>query len=121
MQSSISKLFLFGKIILNLLGCCFKIPERVYIGLAQMIRDKNLPSGNIYSAEDIGFCVRHQRKSQGATQVEFAALCGVGTRFISELENGKSTMELGKVLKVLKCLGLEISIHPRGWNQSKKG
>ncbi len=85
-----------------------------------MRQDENLPYGNMHGAEDIGLCVRHQRKSQGATQAEFAALCGVGTRFISELENGKTTMELGKVLKVIKCLGLEISIHPRGWSQYNK-
>lgn len=73
--------------------------------------------GKIGDVQDLGRCVRAQRKSQNATQAEFAALCGVGPRFISELENGKPTMELGKVLKVLKCLGLEISVYPRGWKQ----
>ncbi len=70
----------------------------------------------------LGRCVRAQRKMQGATQVEFAALCGVGVRFISELENGKATMELGRVLKVLKSLGLEVSVQPRSWlsNNSPK-
>ncbi len=72
------------------------------------------PFGNISSAQDLGRCVRAQRKIQGATQTEFAAMCGVGTRFISELENGKATMELGKVLQVIQCLGLQISICPRG-------
>ncbi len=74
-----------------------------------------LPYGNMLTAEDIGRCVRAQRKAQGATQAEFAALCGVGIRFVSDLENGKPTAELGKVLQVLNCLGLEISIRPRGW------
>ncbi|RRQ22741.1 transcriptional regulator [Thiohalobacter thiocyanaticus] len=83
-----------------------------------MDSDKKLPLGKIMTAEDIGRCVRAQRKAQGATQAEFAALCGVGVRFISELENGKSTMALGKVLQVLKCLGLELSLRPRGWNQA---
>ena len=80
-----------------------------------MKRIELLPYGNISTAEDIGLCVRAQRKAQGATQAEFASLCGVGIRFISELENGKPTMELGKVLQVLKCLGLEVSVRPRGW------
>jgi y4mF family transcriptional regulator len=69
--------------------------------------------------EDLGRCVRAQRKAQGATQAEFASLCGVGIRFISELENGKPTMELGKVMQVLKCLGLEVSIQPRGWKSAR--
>lgn len=80
-----------------------------------MEKNKTLPFGNIASAEDLGRCVRAQRKAQGATQAEFAALCGVGVRFISELENGKPTMELGKALQVLRCLGLEVSVRPRGW------
>jgi y4mF family transcriptional regulator len=75
--------------------------------------------GNIYSAGDLGRCVRAHRKSQGATQAEFAALCGVGIRFISELENGKPTTELGKVLQVLECLGLEVSVRQRGWKPSR--
>lgn len=80
--------------------------------------DNSIPNGNIENATDIGKCVRAQRKAQGATQPQFAALCGVGVRFISELENGKSTMELGKVLKVLKCLGLQLKLQPRSWNQT---
>ena len=82
--------------------------------------DNNLPSGNIVSAEDIGKLVRAHRKAQSATQAEFASLCGVGVRFISDLENGKPTMELGKVLHVLRCLGLELTIHPRGWQRNKQ-
>lgn len=84
-----------------------------------MDQNKKLPFGNIATTEDIGRCVRVQRKAQGATQAEFAALCGVGVRFISELENGKSTMALGKVLQVLKCLGLEVSVRPRSWHNSQ--
>ena len=83
-----------------------------------MNTDKTIPYGNIDNTTDIGKCVRAQRKAQGATQPEFAALCGVGVRFISELENGKSTMELGKVLKVLTCLGLQLTLQPRSWNQT---
>jgi y4mF family transcriptional regulator len=80
--------------------------------------DNSLPYGNINEAEDIGRIVRAHRKGQSATQAEFAALCGVGVRFISDLENGKLTMELGKVLHVLRCLGLELAIQPRSWKKS---
>jgi y4mF family transcriptional regulator len=76
-----------------------------------------LPNGKIVSSNNIGEIVQVSRKKQGATQAEFASLCGVGVRFISELENGKSTVQVGKLLQVLKCLGLEMTINPRGWNQ----
>lgn len=80
-----------------------------------MLRPQKIPFGKISSAKDLGSCVRAHRKAQGATQTEFAALCGVGVRFISDLENGKPTVELGKVLQVLNCLGLEASVRPRAW------
>ncbi|MGB0713208.1 MAG: helix-turn-helix transcriptional regulator [Gammaproteobacteria bacterium] len=79
------------------------------------------PSGTIDSVSELGVSVRDRRKAQGATQAQCAALCGVGVRFISELENGKATMELGKVLHVLKCLGLELSVRPRGWPADQGG
>lgn len=69
------------------------------------------------SVDDIGKLVRAHRKLQSATQSDFAALCGVGVRFISELENGKATIELGKALHVLKSLGLEVFIQPRDWKR----
>ncbi len=71
--------------------------------------------GNILSSQDVGYIVREARKQQGATQAEFAAFCGVGVRFVSDLENGKETAELGKVLSVIQCLGLELSLQPRGY------
>ncbi len=77
-----------------------------------------LPYGNILSPEDLGALVRAHRKAQSATQAEFASLCGVGVRFISDLENGKPTIQLGKVLDVMRCLGLDIAIHPRGWQRN---
>jgi hypothetical protein len=35
-------------------------------------------------------------------------------RFLSELERGKETAEIGKVLRVLERLGLELVVVPRG-------
>ena len=83
-----------------------------------MAKGNKLPYGKITDAEDLGRYIRAQRKAQDITQADFAALCGVGNRFISELENGKPTMELGKVLHVLKSLGLEIHVTPRGQTSS---
>jgi hypothetical protein len=37
-------------------------------------------------------------------------LCGVGERFLSELERGKASASLGKTLQVLKRLGLKIQV-----------
>ncbi|MFO8156034.1 MAG: helix-turn-helix transcriptional regulator [Thiohalospira sp.] len=80
-----------------------------------MVEAGSTPYGNIADAAALGRLVRARRKAQGATQAEFAALCGVGTRFVSDLENGKPTVELGKALLVLAGLGLDLRVEPRSW------
>ena len=70
---------------------------------------------NIRTATDVGKAIRNRRKHDLLTLADAAALCGVGYRFLSELENGKPTAELGKTLQVLGCLGLEVRIGPKGW------
>lgn len=59
---------------------------------------------------EIGRIVRQARKHAGLRQAQAAALCSVGTRFLSDLENGKPTLHLGKVLQVLKGFGLRVII-----------
>lgn len=75
---------------------------------------KILPYGNVDSPAALGRLLRQRRKADRMTQAEAAALCGVGTRFLSELERGKATAELGKALRVLRGLGLELAVTPRG-------
>ena len=59
-------------------------------------------------ADALGRAVRQARKTHGLTQAELAGLAGTGPRFISELERGKESAELGKVLDVLAVLGLRL-------------
>ena len=68
----------------------------------------------IYKTVDIGLIVRKKRTELGMNQSQLANISGSGTRFISELENGKPTMQIGKVLDILHMLGLDISISTRG-------
>ena len=67
------------------------------------------------TAADIGTAVRKKRKKDGLTLADAAALSGVGYRFMSDLENGKETVQVGKVLKVLTALGLNMTIKARSW------
>jgi y4mF family transcriptional regulator len=62
----------------------------------------------------LGDIVRKRRKESGVRQAEAAALSGVGPRFLSELERGKETAELGRALRVLERLGLDVWVVPRG-------
>ncbi len=56
---------------------------------------------------NIAKTVKTQRKLKKLSQVEFAIKCGVGLRFIRELEQGKKTLRLDKVNQVLNYLGYE--------------
>ena len=64
----------------------------------------------ITSMKDIGFLVRKKRKELKLTQIQLAQLSNVGTRFLSDLENGKPTCEVEKTLKVLSNLGIKLTV-----------
>lgn len=64
----------------------------------------------ISSIKDIGKLVKETRKKQKLTQVQLAQLSNVGTRFLSDLENGKPTCEVEKTLKVLSNLGIRLMV-----------
>jgi HTH-type transcriptional regulator/antitoxin HipB len=65
-----------------------------------------------YTAQDIGRLVREIRKGLGVTQKELALTSGTGLRFIIELEKGKDTAEIGKVLTILQTLGIQLALTP---------
>ncbi|NUQ18225.1 MAG: helix-turn-helix transcriptional regulator [Sphingomonas sp.] len=59
---------------------------------------------------EIGRAVRNARKSMGLRQPELAAAAGVGLRFLVELERGKATIQLDRLLAVLQALGLDLRL-----------
>ena len=64
-------------------------------------------------AASFGRVVRAERKELGLSQRELAQRCACSQRFISELERGKQTAELGKALGVLEELGLVVRVERR--------
>jgi HTH-type transcriptional regulator / antitoxin HipB len=72
------------------------------------------PTPHIVSTvEAIGKAVARRRKAKHLSQQAFSDLAGVGRRFVSELESGKPTAEIGKVLKVLNALGIDLMLRDR--------
>lgn len=67
----------------------------------------------IADATTLGKAIRDRRKQGGLTLVETAGLTNVGIRFLSELENGKPTVRLDKVLHVVAALGFQLQIVPK--------
>jgi len=54
--------------------------------------------------------IKQLRKKAELTQVEFSKRSGVGLRFLRELEQGKITVRLDKVNKVLEFLGYHLEL-----------
>ncbi len=67
----------------------------------------------ITSAKDLGGQIKTARRTRKLSQEELADLAGVGRRFISELENGKPSLEFDKVILVAKALGIDVMAHRR--------
>lgn len=74
---------------------------------------RTAPTEVVRTSQELGETIRKARKNAGLNQTEAAALCNVGLRFISELENGKPTAELGKILQVINGLGLQLTLKLR--------
>ncbi len=70
-------------------------------------------TGHIKSVAELGKLIRTFRKQQNLTLEKVSGLSNLGMRFISELERGKETKEIGKVFTLLNNLGLELIIKPR--------
>jgi HTH-type transcriptional regulator / antitoxin HipB len=77
----------------------------------------SLPIGNslefpavIRSSTELGALVREQRKRLELKQLDIAGLGQTGNRFIVDLENGKPTLQLQKVLDIVSLLGLEVVV-----------
>lgn len=80
----------------------------------------HLPIGNpsgqettVRSSAELGAVVREQRKRLALKQLDIAGLGNTGNRFIIELENGKPTVQLQKVLDIMDLLGLEVVVRPK--------
>lgn len=61
-----------------------------------------------------GRTVRQRRKELGYTQADLSHVTGLSVSFLSDLERGKKTIELGKALYLASMLGLDINMESRG-------
>ena len=73
-------------------------PDREYSREAS----SGLPIG---STEELGAALRRRRRALGLTQAELALAAGVGLRFVGEVEAGKPSAQLGRVMQLIEVLG----------------
>jgi len=70
-----------------------------------------LNSRSVTSMTEIAEIVKAARKQQRLTQADLANKAHTGVRFIVDLESGKATCQVGKVLQVMTTLGLLVNIN----------
>lgn len=66
----------------------------------------------IVDPRDLALYIRARRQELGMTQSRLAKTAGVSRRWLSDLESGKPTAEVGLVLKVFNALGLVFDARP---------
>lgn len=62
------------------------------------------------SVQSAGVAIRTLRKRAGIRIDDFALTAGVSKQFMTDLENGKATVQMGMVLGLLQRLGLRVSL-----------
>lgn len=62
------------------------------------------------SVLEAGIAIRTLRKRAGIRIDDFAATAGVSKQFMTDLENGKATVQMGKVLQLLARLGIKTGL-----------
>lgn len=72
------------------------------------------------SATEIGRIIASARRHRGLTQTALARSLGVSQNWISEIERGKDTAQIGKVLRILSFLGVRLEVGEAPWADSPK-
>ena len=68
----------------------------------------------ITDAKSYGEAIRNRRKELGYTQAYLAEFTGFSVSFISDLERGKATAEIGKAIYLANLLGMDLCMEKRG-------
>ncbi len=72
-------------------------------------------SFRIYTPASLGQAIRHYRTQAGLTQAELAEMTGLQRSYLSELEAGKETKQLQRLLRVLRRLGVRMTLDEADW------
>lgn len=68
----------------------------------------------VTDTSSLGALIRKRRKELDYTQMFLSEFTGFSMSFISDLERGKPTAEIGKTLYLISILGLDVEINVRG-------
>ena len=69
----------------------------------------------IYTPASLGAAIRHYRQQAGLSQAELADLTGLHRSYLSDLERGRETEQVKRILRVLKQLGVRMTLEKADW------
>jgi transcriptional regulator with XRE-family HTH domain len=69
----------------------------------------------VYAPASLGDAIRHYRKEAGLTQAQLAEISGLQRSYLSELESGKETEQLKRVFRLLRQLGVRMTLDKADW------
>jgi len=69
----------------------------------------------IYTPTSLGAAIKHYRKQAGLTQAELAELAGLNRTYLSDMEKGKETEQVRRLVRVLKQLGVRMTLQKADW------
>ena len=65
----------------------------------------------IRSPKELGGFIKDARRNAGLSQTELASRINASQKWVSAVENGKASAEVGMVLRLLQALGAELDLH----------
>jgi len=69
----------------------------------------------VYTPESLGAAIRHYRKEAGLSQAQLAQMAGLNRTYLSNLESGKETEQVRRMLRVLRRLGVRMTLDKVEW------
>jgi transcriptional regulator with XRE-family HTH domain len=69
----------------------------------------------VYTPELLGAAIRHYRYRAGLSQAQLAARAGLNRTYLSDLEQGLETERLKRIFRVLKQLGVRMTLDKADW------
>jgi transcriptional regulator with XRE-family HTH domain len=72
-------------------------------------------SFRIYTADSLGAAIKHYRQEAGFSQAELAQRSGLNRTYLSNLEQGKQTEQLRRLVRLLKELGVRMTLQKAAW------
>ncbi|MDA8284987.1 MAG: helix-turn-helix transcriptional regulator [Actinomycetota bacterium] len=63
----------------------------------------------------MGTAIRHYRREAGLSQAQLAEIAGLNRTYLSNLESGKETEQVRRILRVLRHLGVRMTLDKAEW------